>query len=186
MAVRLPILVALLVLAACDDAPPPPPPPPAAPVAAKTEASGAEKPVESLSSTIEYSYSPVGKRDPFRSPTEKLVDNDSTSEGTDCGPLCRWEIDQLKLVAVVSGVSNPMAMVEDPAGRGHILRRGTNVGKRGGTVSQILAGEVEVTEFFKNQSTGVITANPVRISFIGDKKAGELEDLNFLAPEVRE
>lgn len=61
-------------------------------------------------------------------------------------PLCKWEVDQLHLVAVVTGTGNPVAMVEDPDGVGHVVRQGTQVGKRSGKVTAIRRDEVLVVE----------------------------------------
>ncbi|MFN7132995.1 MAG: pilus assembly protein PilP, partial [Myxococcales bacterium] len=135
-----------------SDAPPPaPPPPPPRPAAAKTPeatpSSTAEKPP-----VYEYAYSPVGKRDPFRSVLDDLkqVPEESAQVQANCGPLCKWELEQLKLVAVVSGLSNPLGMVEDPQGKGHVVRRGTYIGKHNGKVTQIRSGEIVVSEVFKD------------------------------------
>ncbi|MHB1845274.1 MAG: pilus assembly protein PilP [Deltaproteobacteria bacterium] len=91
----------------------------------------------------EFVYSPIGKRDPFRSPLDDLIVA-HTSEGH-C-PLCRWSLDQLKLVAVVTGTGSPMAMVEDPNGVGHLVRQGTAMGRLGGRVSVIQRDQMVVTE----------------------------------------
>lgn len=45
------------------------------------------------------------------------------------GVLGRFDLDQLRVVAVVVGTANPVAMVEDPHGLGHVLRVGMLVGK---------------------------------------------------------
>ena len=44
----------------------------------------------------------------------------------------------------------PMAMVEDPAGRGHTVKIGTLVGKRLGQVKHIRRGEIVVQEEFRD------------------------------------
>jgi type IV pilus assembly protein PilP len=98
----------------------------------------------------QYAYSPVGKRDPFRSLTS------NTPEGPTPGVvgqapcdevLCQFDLDDLKLVAVVSGDANPLAMVEDRNGVGHVLRRNTKVGRQAGKVTAILRDCVVVTSF---------------------------------------
>jgi type IV pilus assembly protein PilP len=112
-----------------------------------------------------YNYNPVGKRDPFRSPIDERK-NDKPGEGvTDniCPePLCQFDLEQLTLVAVVSGDANPVAMLEDSTKVGHIVRRNTKVGKQGGKVSQILRDCIEVTEFFLS-SEGKKVPNRVNI-----------------------
>ncbi len=91
----------------------------------------------------QYSYSAIGKRDPFRSPLDDLIIQGQAD--SQC-PLCKWEIDQLRLVAVVTGTGNPVAMVEDPDGVGHVVRQGTQVGRRNGKVTTIRRDEVVVAE----------------------------------------
>ncbi|MCX5729887.1 MAG: pilus assembly protein PilP [Deltaproteobacteria bacterium] len=95
----------------------------------------------------EVAYSSVGKRDPFKS---FLGDLRATTGAvvTRCNtPLGRFELDQLRLVAVITGLADPVAMVEAPTGVGYALRKGACVGKNGGVVATIRTGEVVVTEW---------------------------------------
>src|SRR3990172_1583928 len=72
-----------------------------------------EEAVAQPQTQVEYAYSPVGKRDPFRSILDEVNEVRPGELGRPgCGPLCKWEIEQLKLVAVISGMSNPLGMVE--------------------------------------------------------------------------
>ncbi|GEM_PF-321502 len=152
-----------------------------------------EAPPAEAAPVHEYAYSPVGKRDPFRSikhdaereaalqkaaaeaaaaaskPVEAPVEN------LRCGPLCKWDIEQLRLVAVVSGVSNPMAMVETPDGRGYSVHRGTFIGKRNGKITQIRPGEIVVTEIYKDNS-GVPQPNDISIYL--PKSANDTADIS--------
>jgi type IV pilus assembly protein PilP len=172
--------VLALALTGCgEDAPPPPPPPrPAAPppaaVAPAASTGAAEAPA---AAPYVYNYNPVGKRDPFRSPLEELGPNPNTpGPVTPCNePLCQWDIDQLKLVAVVTGDANPLAMVEDPMGRGHIVRRNTKVGRQGGKVTQILRDKVVVTEVISTPER--VIQNPVEIRMKADTKLEAPYDL---------
>ncbi len=113
-------------------------PKPAAKVAKTAEAEPAAPPPEE-----QYSYTAIGKRDPFRSPLDDLI---IAGQADSQCPLCKWEIDQLRLVAVVTGTGNPVAMVEDPDGVGHVVRQGTQVGRRNGKVTTIRRDEVVVAE----------------------------------------
>jgi type IV pilus assembly protein PilP len=134
-------------LAACGSKPatrPAAPPPVAAAPAAPAEAAAQEpkKPAEP-----EWSYSSVGKRDPFRSFLSE-IERGQASLATRCAtPLGRFELDQLKLVAVVTGLEDPVAMVEAPSGRGYSVRRGACIGKNGGIVAAVRSGEVVVSEW---------------------------------------
>jgi type IV pilus assembly protein PilP len=177
-------LVVLLALAACGQPVAPPPSPKPSP-AAKPAQPAASTRLPELGPTVEYAYSPVGKRDPFRSAIDEKAGPSEATDRPDCGPLCKWELEQLRLVAVISGVSNPLAMVEDPNGRGYIVRRGTFVGKRNGKVTQIRSGEVVVTEIYKDQM-GKPHVNPVPIKIPVDKRDQNVEDQNLLTPEVGE
>jgi len=144
---------------------------PAAPAAAT------EKKEATVESSVNYIYNPVGKRDPFRSPLEELGRTKENAVVQACSePLCAWDLDQLKLVAVVTGDANPIAMVEDPLGRGHIVRRNARMGRQGGRVTQILRDSVTVTEYIPSE--GKVIPNPVSIQLKPDAKRESLYDLS--------
>src|SRR5689334_20210767 len=93
-----------LALGACSEDKPAPAP---APPARKAAAAAADKSAGDKSAVAYvYSYNPTGKRDPFRSP----VDDTRASAGVInpvCNePLCQFDLDQLTLVAVVTGDAN--------------------------------------------------------------------------------
>ncbi|HEX9305916.1 MAG TPA: pilus assembly protein PilP [Anaeromyxobacter sp.] len=146
---RLLPLAVLAVLAACGSKPAPRPAAPAAVAAApapaqpaQPAAADAKKPAEP-----EWSYSSAGKRDPFRSFLSE-IERGQGSLATRCAtPLGRFELEQLKLVAVVTGLEDPVAMVEAPTGVGYSVRRGACIGKNGGAVAAVRSGELVVTEW---------------------------------------
>jgi type IV pilus assembly protein PilP len=94
----------------------------------------------------EWSYSSAGKRDPFRSYLAEL-DAPSQAASRCATPLGRFDVEQLRLVAVVTGLEDPVAMVEGPNGVGYSLRRGACIGKNGGVISAVRSGEVVVSEW---------------------------------------
>ncbi|MFL5349442.1 MAG: pilus assembly protein PilP [Hyalangium sp.] len=169
------VALAMLTLAACggnEHAAPVARPPPPKQVAAATETKEAP-----AGSSVNYSYNPVGKRDPFRSPIDELSHTRTDAQVQSCNePLCAWDLDQLKLVAVVTGDANPIAMVEDPLGRGHIVRRNARMGKQGGRVTQILRDSVTVTEYIPTE--GKVIANPVSLQLKQDNKRDPMYDLS--------
>lgn len=138
-------LAAAAALAACGDKPKSAAAPAKTPVRAAAPpapaAADEQKPAEP-----EWSYSSVGKRDPFRSflaesRPDKLLK-------TPCpGPLGRYELEQFKLVAVITGLEDPVAMVQAPGGVGYAVRRGACIGRNGGTVAAIRTGEIVVAEW---------------------------------------
>ena len=172
-----------LLAPACGDDPPPPSPPPPSKAAAGlnvltkgTEGAGAADPAApppagdappasaatgetAAEGEIAYAYSPIGKRDPFRSPLEEFNRDDPSTQLTE---LQRFEIDQLKLVAIVSRVATPYAMVEDPNAKGHTLTRGTLIGKNWGKVSQITGECVEIKEDYRDY-TGRKQSNKLQL-----------------------
>lgn len=155
-----------LSLAACGEDPPMP-----APAAPAPKPKAAPAPVAETAAApapYVYTYNPVGKRDPFRSPVDELGPVTPSPVASCNEPLCAFDLDQLKLVAVVTGDANPIAMVEDPVGRGHIVRRNTRVGRQGGKVTQILRDSVTVTEVFSGN--GEIIKNPVTLQLKPDDK----------------
>jgi type IV pilus assembly protein PilP len=135
----------LALVAACSEKKPPPrrpTPPPAA--AAAPEAKPEAKPE---APQPEWTYSSIGKRDPFKS---FVADGEGAGVGvaSRCTtPLGKFEIDQLRLVAVVTGLEDPVAMVEGPNRIGYALRRGDCIGKNGGLVAAVRSGEVVVSEW---------------------------------------
>jgi type IV pilus assembly protein PilP len=139
-------LAGLLLAAACDKPRPPvaAAPPSRAAEAAKAMAATNEldaKPVEA------WSYSSVGKRDPFRSFLSEGRGS-GTSLVTRCAtPLGRFELEQYRLVAVITGLEDPVAMVQAPNGTGYTVRRGSCIGKNGGSVAAVRTGELVVAEW---------------------------------------
>jgi len=103
-----------------------------------------EKPVEVLG----YVYTPIGKRDPFKSYFAMMLPEKGTRQGP-IGPLQKFEIGQLSLVAIIWGISNPRAMVETPDKKGYIIKRGTLVGRNWGKVTEIKRDQVVVSEEYR-------------------------------------
>jgi type IV pilus assembly protein PilP len=143
--------LALAGALACGDSKPAQRPAATAPVAAApaaAAAAGAQPAAEAKKpAEPEWAYSSAGKRDPFRNVLADL-ERAQGSLATRCAtPLGRFEIEQLKIVAVVTGLEDPVAMVEAPNGVGYSVRRGACIGKNGGVVASIRSGEVVVSEW---------------------------------------
>ncbi len=126
----------------------------AAKKAADQPAGGNPKTVEADESEVAYVYSPIGKRDPFRSLFDIGKDTGGNESLTE---LQKFEIDQLKLVAIVSRIATPYAMVEDPNGKGHTLTRGKLLGKNWGRVAQITPECVVVKEEYRDYTGRKVT-----------------------------
>jgi type IV pilus assembly protein PilP len=142
------LALAAVLAAACGDKKPARPAVAPAPVAAGSAAPAAQAAAEPKKSEApEWAYSSVGRRDPFRSFLTELQ-GQKTGLATRCAtPLGRFELEQMKLVAVVTGLEDPVAMVEAPTGVGYAVRRGACIGKNGGVVSAVRSGELVVSEW---------------------------------------
>ena len=101
-------------------------------------------------------YDPSGRRDPFRPPRA----SQTTLAGEARTPLQRYDLGQLKLVAVIYNAQAPTAVVEDDAGLGYIVKVGTPIGANGGAVKAIEQGKMRVEE--------------ESIDFYGDRQTSEV------------
>lgn len=99
--------------------------------------------------TAGYVYDPTGKPDPFRPFIMETARPREIAEQM-LQPLQRYEVSQLKLVAIIWGPDAPMAMVEDSTGKGYIISKGSYIGKNEGRVTDILQNEVVITEQSSN------------------------------------
>jgi hypothetical protein len=92
-----------------------------------------------------FSYSRTGKRDPFRSFEWERPDRQDAEER---GPLERFDVSQLSLVAVVWKTGNARALIKDPSGQSYVIGQGTRIGKNEGHVIQITDNLVMVKETY--------------------------------------
>ena len=101
-------------------------------------------------------YSSEGKIDPFRPLIETQA---TTAVAVDAGPekptrmltpLEKFDLSQIRLVAVVMAESGKVAMVEEASGKGYVVKIGTYVGKDGGEVEQILEDRIVIRETVKD------------------------------------
>jgi type IV pilus assembly protein PilP len=97
----------------------------------------------------EYSYNPAGKPDPFK-PFIELTPVKRASGAGPLTPLQKYDISQLKLVAIISGADGNIALVEDVTGRGYFVRKGTWIGKNDGRVTKILRDKVIIEEVYQD------------------------------------
>ena len=106
-----------------------------------------ETQVQEDKSTIGYVYDADNKRDPFKTYFDELMMQEK--EQRNLSELQRFDLATLKLVGVVAGTATPMALIEDPSGKGHTIKIGSLVGKNYGQVKQIRRGEIDVQEEFR-------------------------------------
>jgi type IV pilus assembly protein PilP len=137
--------LAFLVLSACSHGPAPSPA--ATPLATPAAAAVATAPA----ATEDWSYNPIGKRDPYRS----FVQVEPPRPDTCPGRLC-WPLEQLTLTGIVWG-EHPQALVEDPEGQGHLLGLNDYVGSNWGRITSIASDAVVVTEEYLDPDQRLVT-----------------------------
>jgi len=95
----------------------------------------------------EYSYNPAGKPDPFKPFIQSASRGSKTVPST---PLQKFDISQLKLVAIITTSDGNIALVEDATGKGYFLKKGTWIGKNDGKVTKILKDTVIIQEVYQD------------------------------------
>jgi type IV pilus assembly protein PilP len=163
MTARLSWIVALAcasALAGCDGGEPQQVAPAKAAAAKATAAKAAT--AEAPSDQVAFSYNPIGKRDPFRSYLADIDQLQRDEPKRRLEPTEMFDIDQFRLTGLVTGTSQPKAMVEDPTGRGHVVKIGTRLGKKGGVVTRITTTGMVITEEFRTP-TGEKTRVPINV-----------------------
>lgn len=95
----------------------------------------------------EYTYNPAGKPDPFK-PFIQITSAKEYSMNVPLTPLQKYEISQLKLVAIIIAPEGNVALVEDSLGKGYFLKKGTRIGRNDGKVKKILKDKVMIEEVY--------------------------------------
>lgn len=97
---------------------------------------------------VEFSYNPSGKPDPFR-PFIELTPA-RVPRTVPLTPLQKYDISQLKLVAIISTPEGNVALIEDATKKGYFLKKGTWIGKNDGKVTKIHKDRVIVEEVYQD------------------------------------
>jgi len=93
-----------------------------------------------------YVYDADGRRDPFL-PLAQIRKPISES-GLPLTPLQKFDLGQFRLIGVIIGRNEPMAMVMAPGGKAYVLKRGIKIGKNAGQVIDIREDAVVIEERF--------------------------------------
>jgi len=119
----------------------------AAAPAPQAKQAAAAAPVVSSNEVPPPAYNPIGKRDPFRSYLAELSASAAlAAPSRKKEPTEMFALDQYRLTGLLTGTSQPKAMVEDPDGKGHAVKIGSHLGKDGGIVTRITSTGLVVTE----------------------------------------
>ena len=110
------------------------------------------KPAEEVAAAEEvtepppYVYTAEGKRDPFKPVVQ--VRQASMPEPELLTPLQKFDLSQLKLIGIILGKGEPVAMVIAPDQKSYILKKGVKVGRSGGVVTSVEKDVVLVRETY--------------------------------------
>ena len=127
------------------------------PDAAKASA-GAKPPLQKRSSSAmapvpQERFDFAGKKDPFRS---YVVVSKKTLPLTPISlkqlPIQQFEVNQFKVLGIITGLVENRAMVLDPAGKSYVIKDGALIGPHNGRVQKIMPTYVEVTEQYREDS----------------------------------
>ena len=157
-------------LVACDKPAPPPVVRRTKPVAKKESKAPSEKKETASQKEPTISYNPQGLVDPFK-PFIQIGSASKPVEGIPKTPLQEYDLSQLKLTAIIlTGDENSCAMVEDSAGKGFTLKKGTYIGKRGGKVKAIQKDRVLVEVPLRTYGTKKTQEIVIKMPEEGGKK----------------
>ncbi len=119
-------------------------------------------------------YNPTGRFDPFEplfKESPQAAASTATRKRTAQTPLEQVALGQLKLSAIIRAPSGNRALVEDAAGKGYVVQKGTYIGLNSGQVVQIEKDRLVVEEEVEN-ILGGLTVQTTELKL--QKPAGEL------------
>jgi type IV pilus assembly protein PilP len=107
-----------------------------------------------VSAPVEYTFD-VSMRDPFLPVNPQA--RTELGAPIECGPLCTFDVSQLKITGIVWGISQPAAMLRAPDGKPYIVKVGTPIGRNKGKVVSITKDRIAVLEKYVNYRGEVVT-----------------------------
>ncbi len=105
-------------------------------------------------SATEFTYSPIGKRDPFQSLLNRERETKKKTTRVKLTPIQKFDLVQFRLQAVLIGKGTPKAMISAPDGKTYIVSPGIKIGKRSGVVTDITQAGIHVQEIDYDNFTG--------------------------------
>jgi type IV pilus assembly protein PilP len=104
--------------------------------------------------SLEFSYDPEGKPDPFKSYVRQLV---AIQQADLSSPLQRFDLSQLTVTGIVWASERPRALIEDPTGKGYVVQTGAAIGKNRGRIVHIGDNKVTVKETYVDSADQATT-----------------------------
>jgi Tfp pilus assembly protein PilP len=129
-------------------------PSPPAPTPAKPAPAPAANPAEALAQRLavlrrkvlreeDFAENDDSNRDPFRSYLDTWIERGPRIVNPTMSAIFgKYALEELTLIAVISGDANPRAMFRDPTGLGQTVKRGDYLAKSGARIAKILSDRV--------------------------------------------
>ena len=86
------------------------------------------------------------------------------------GPLECCELGLFRLMAVISGIDNPRALIMAPDGQKYITKKGDIMGLRGGKITRIYKNKIVIEEKFKDPSGKKMVKELVEIKLPSEER----------------
>lgn len=133
--------------AAAPAKPAPAAPAPAAPPPAASSAEALAQRMAVLRRKVlreeDFAENDDSNRDPFRSYLDTWIERGPKVTMSTVSAICaKYSLEELILIAVISGDANPRAMFRDPTGLGQTVKRGDYLSKSAARVTKILSDRV--------------------------------------------
>ncbi len=109
----------------------------------------------------QHAYDPAGKIDPFeplfrqKAMSVESEDTPIIDDRPDKGPLELINTSQLKLSGIIFATGRNLALVQEASSKGHVIKKGTRIGTKGGKVTEILNDKVIIGEKWKDHKGNV-------------------------------
>jgi len=123
--------------------------PPATPVAAPTGAEALAQRMAVLRRKVlreeDFAENDDSNRDPFRSYLDTWIERGpKITTSVVSAVFAKYSLEELTLIAVISGDANPRAMFRDPTGLGQTVKRGDYLSKSAARITKILSDRVVI------------------------------------------
>jgi Tfp pilus assembly protein PilP len=91
----------------------------------------------------DFTETEESNRDPFRSYLDTWIERGPKVSTNVISAICaKYALEELTLIAVISGDANPRAMFRDPTGLGQTVKRGDYISKSAARITKILSDRV--------------------------------------------
>ncbi len=122
-----------------------------APVPKKTVKAPVEKkdilPEPDIQKEPVYVYDPTGRRDPFEAIGQVSLPVRHV-EAQPLTPLQKFDLDQFKLIGIIMGKGDSVAMVVAPDKKSYVLKKGVKIGRNEGVVVDVVKDAVLIKESY--------------------------------------